>query len=67
MAKRKRKLTAAEKRARKRRREEFIIIFINGKKSVWSDRLRSMVCPLMNSSVATPIRSGSTKTRCGNR
>ena len=31
MAKRKRKLTAAEKRARKRRREEFMTIFINGK------------------------------------
>jgi hypothetical protein len=31
MAKRKRKLTAAEKRARKKRREEFMIIFINGK------------------------------------
>jgi hypothetical protein len=31
MAKRKRKLTAAEKRARKKRGEEFMIIFINGK------------------------------------
>lgn len=31
MAKRKRKLTAAEKRTRKKRREEFMIIFINGK------------------------------------
>ena len=31
MAKPKRKLTAAEKRARKKRREEFMIIFINGK------------------------------------
>jgi len=31
MAKRKRKLTAAEKRARKKRREEFMTIFINGK------------------------------------
>ena len=31
MAKRKRKLTAAEKRARKRRREEFMTIFIQGK------------------------------------
>jgi hypothetical protein len=31
MAKRKRKLTASEKRARKKRREEFMIIFINGK------------------------------------
>ena len=31
MAKRKRKLTAAEKRARKKRREEFMFIFINGK------------------------------------
>jgi hypothetical protein len=31
MAKRKRKLTAAEKRARKKRREEFMIILINGK------------------------------------
>jgi hypothetical protein len=27
----KRKLTAAEKRARKRRREEFMTIFVNGK------------------------------------
>lgn len=31
MGKRKRKLTAAEKRARKQRRKEFMIIFINGK------------------------------------
>jgi len=31
MAKRKRKLTAAEKRTRKKRREEFMTIFINGK------------------------------------
>lgn len=31
MPKRKRKLTAAEKRARKRRREEFMTIFVNGK------------------------------------
>jgi hypothetical protein len=31
VAKRKRKLTAAEKRARKKRRAEFMIIFINGK------------------------------------
>jgi len=30
MAKRKRKFTTAEKRARKKRREEFMIIFING-------------------------------------
>ncbi len=32
MANGKRKLTAAEKRARKRRREEFMTIFVNGKK-----------------------------------
>jgi hypothetical protein len=31
MANGKRKLTAAEKRARKRRREEFMTIFVNGK------------------------------------
>jgi hypothetical protein len=31
MAKRKHKLSAAEKRTRKKRREEFMIIFINGK------------------------------------
>ncbi len=31
MAKPKRKLTAAEKRARKKRRQEFMTIFINGK------------------------------------
>ena len=31
MAKPKRKLTAAQKRARKRRRKEFMTIFINGK------------------------------------
>ncbi|MBN1491671.1 MAG: hypothetical protein JXA69_17290 [Phycisphaerae bacterium] len=31
MAKRQRKLTAAEKAARKRRREEFMTIFVNGK------------------------------------
>ena len=31
MAKRKHKLTAAERRARKKPREEFMIIFINGK------------------------------------
>ena len=31
MAKPKRKLTPAEKRARKKRREEFMTIFINGK------------------------------------
>jgi hypothetical protein len=31
MAKRKRKLTAAEKRTRKKRRAEFMTIFINGK------------------------------------
>lgn len=31
MANGKRKLTAAEKRARKKRREEFMTIFVNGK------------------------------------
>ena len=31
MAKRKRKLSAAEKRERKKRRQEFMIIFVNGK------------------------------------
>ena len=31
MSKPKRKLTAAQKRARKKRREEFLTIFINGK------------------------------------
>lgn len=31
MAKRKRKLTPAEKRARRKRREEFMMIFVNGK------------------------------------
>ena len=31
MARRKRKLTAAEKRARKKRRKEFMTIFVNGK------------------------------------
>ncbi len=31
MAKRKRKLTAAEKRERKKRRQEFMTIFVNGK------------------------------------
>ena len=31
MGKRKRKLTAAEKRARKKRREEFMMIFVHGK------------------------------------
>lgn len=31
MARQKRKLTAAEKRARKKRREQFMTIFINGR------------------------------------
>jgi 16S rRNA U516 pseudouridylate synthase RsuA-like enzyme len=31
MAKRKRKLTPTEKRARRKRREEFMMIFVNGK------------------------------------
>lgn len=31
MAKRKRKLTPAEKRARRKRREEWMMIFVNGK------------------------------------
>ena len=31
MGKRKRKLTAAEKRARKKRRQEFMTIFVHGK------------------------------------
>lgn len=31
MARRKRKLTAAVKRARRKRREEFMMVFVNGK------------------------------------
>jgi hypothetical protein len=33
MARRKRKLTAAEKRARRKRREQFMTIFINGRQN----------------------------------
>jgi uncharacterized protein YnzC (UPF0291/DUF896 family) len=38
MAKNKRKLTAAQKRARKKRREEFMTVFLNGKQK----RVRSL-------------------------